>query len=178
MFPTFCEIMAKKFLVDLRLKARLKAWICQISTNSSADDAALTTDSILASTALPQDERFCVHDFNWLRVNDLTRKLLIVGVETLPENIIACILLEDLDGFMQMEEVTQFFGTIVSRRNSYSPTYLEVCMARTNSGWCRAVYLGYAYGNNDLILDSCKVYCIDYGIVCIIPQIDIRVCRF
>lgn len=107
---------------------------------------------------------------NWLRFKNVECQLLVLGIETLPKNIIACMPLDEIETFMDADQRTQFFGKIAENRAAYNPALQELCMAKMETGlWCRSVCI--ANTNEDL----CKVYCFDYGIICNVLRSDIRV---
>lgn len=184
--------MAKKFFVSQNLKMVISRRLGRrygssgvvtpaapsaVMPQGVVEPAPASTVSVVENSNDQLDDRFCVHQLNWLRVNDpVPREVFIVGVESLPDDLIACILEEDLNQFMTMDQVTQFFGSIIKNRMPYSPSYGELCMAELDSKvWCRAIHLGWTVDQGS---NMRKVFCVDFGITCVVPKINIRVISY
>lgn len=78
--------------------------------------------------------------------------------------------MSDVGNFLENDEKTQTFGQQVEHENPFHPFAHELCIAKMNSGlWSRCDFLEI------VDLNTARLYCFDYGIICHVPNRNIRV---
>lgn len=120
-------------------------------------------------------DRFCVHDLRRKMVTAINVKIVPIAWRTLPNNLMTCILEEDLQRFLEMDQALQVFGeTSTDPRLPFVDPHLpyptELCMALVQGNWCRSVFIEL-YGTSKVA----SVYALDYGIIASVDVDDIRV---
>lgn len=99
----------------------------------------------------------------------------LMAIDTLRvgDNIVTCLVKEDVNVFMEGDERTQNYGEAAKNAPAYMPKQKELCVVRIkdNDGyfWYRCLYQA------ELVDDRAQVYCIDYGKVDTVRANNIRV---
>lgn len=107
---------------------------------------------------LPLENRFCVHDLHQKKVNENNANICVLGINTLPENYIACVLQSDLGALSRIDQNVQTFGAKCEFMVPYLPMETEICIAKHASIWYRCMFVK--------LLGSTKtalVYSLDFG---------------
>lgn len=117
-------------------------------------------------------------------LSDIKQKVLNVDPANLPvlmaldtmrvaDNIMTCLVKDDVKVFMEGDENTQKYGEAAKNAPAYKPKQKELCVVRIKDAegyfWYRCIY------QTELVDDRAQVYCIDYGKIDTVRQNNIRV---
>lgn len=116
----------------------------------------------------PFAERYCVHDLEHKYIDGTDMEVYPLGCVTLPEKLVTCLLVEDLDDFMKMDYAVQLYGE--NSKDPFLPCETELCVAKVHDVWCRCIFI-QLLGTTKKAL----VYNLDYGVISSIDVDDIRV---
>lgn len=109
----------------------------------------------------------------YLRVDDTDIDIVVLGFETLVPKYITSIKSDDIEDFMQKDEMTQIYGQAVHDKAPYKPLYREICVVKLDGGiWCRCSF------EKEVSDAKAEVYAIDYGSLCLVEMANIRVISF
>lgn len=87
----------------------------------------------------------------------------------LPENLVTCLLIDDLQNFAKMDKDVQFYGS-QNEMDPFLPVETELCVGKIDGVWYRCIFVQLLGTSKKAI-----VYCFDYGIISSIDVDDIRV---
>lgn len=113
--------------------------------------------------------RYCEHDLQYLALRENNVKLILIGRDALNIDYFNCVLKSNIRQFMDLDRQIQEDGAELERDMPYDPLVGEMCMAKVNGKWYRTKYLGIGFDG------SSQLYCIDYGVVCLVQRQNIRV---
>lgn len=123
----------------------------------------------------PLEDRFCVHDLQPKKVNATNVCIIPLGWQSLPDNLMACILEEDLRCFESIQQAVQIYGESPTDPHtpfidSHLPFETELCVALVQGNWCRCMFI-------ELLGDTKmgRVFALDYGIIALVEVDNIRV---
>lgn len=117
--------------------------------------------------------RYCEHDLEYLTLREETNvELILMGRDDQNCDFFNCVLKSDVRQFMELDRQIQLDGAELESDIPYEPLVDEICMVKVNGKWLRSKFLGIGSSEDQI---HWTVYCIDYGVNCLVSSQNIRV---
>lgn len=115
--------------------------------------------------------RYCEHELPYLKLETIDEEepdFIVLGLDDLEKSFHHCLPKKFLTNFEMVHEKVQEVGNRLEHGMAYQPFLLELCVVKIDSVWYRCKMLGKDEA-------GILVYTIDYGVICSVPEENIRV---